>query len=111
MVPKASGAWRPCGDYRRIAITRDDRYTTPHIRDFPAAALSGARLFSKIDLVKEYHQISVAEEDITKTFVIRQFGLFEFLNIPFGLKNAAQTSQRLMGTVCKSFEFVFFLPR
>ena len=45
LVPKPSGGWRPCGDYRRLkAATLPDRYSLPHIQDF-AARLDGAKFF------------------------------------------------------------------
>ena len=107
MVPKNSGGWRPCGDYMRLNdVTTADRYTVPHIQDF-ASQLAGASIFSKIDLVRGYHQIPVAADDVSKTAVITPFGLFEFLRTPFGLKNAAQALQRLMDTVCNGLHFVF----
>jgi hypothetical protein len=91
MVPKDTTDLRPCGDFRFLnRITKPDRYPIPHIQDF-TQGLEGMKVFAKIDLMRAFHQIPIHPDDIEKTAVITPFGLFEFLRMPFGLRNAAQT--------------------
>lgn len=106
VAKKDPGDWRPCGDYRALnKATVPDRYPVPHIQDM-TNALQGCCFFSKIDLVRAYYQIPVAEPDIEKTAVTTPFGLFEFTRMPFGLSNAAQTFQRFIDNVCRGLPSV-----
>ena len=70
MVPKASGGWHPCRDYRRLNDAMvSDRYPVPHIHDF-SVHLAGMNVLSKVDLVRGYNQIPVVAEDIPKTTIL-----------------------------------------
>ncbi len=107
MVPKKDGSWRPCGDYRRFnLVTTPDKYPLPNMQDL-SNGLHNCTNFSKIDLVKGYHQIPVATEDIPKTAIITPFGLFEYLFTTFGLSNTALTFQRMMDRTTDGLEDVF----
>ncbi|BHF84402.1 hypothetical protein SprV_0902755300 [Sparganum proliferum] len=86
--------------------TIPDRYPVPHLQDF-AGAPFGKSVFSKIDLVRAFHQIPVAPEYVPKTAVTTPFGLFEFIRMPFGLRNAAQTFLRSIDRVLRGLPFVY----
>jgi hypothetical protein len=107
MVKKEDGTWRPCGDYRRVNLqTTPNLYTCPNIGDM-SAELAGCVVFSKLDLKKGYHQVPVHPADVAKTAVITPFGLFEYVRMPFGMRNAGQTFQRLMERILAGLEFCF----
>ena len=107
VTTKPCGGWRVCGDYRRLnAMTTDDRYPVRTLQDF-TSELHGKKYFSKIDLLKGYHQIPVADDDIPKTAVITPFGLYIFPRTPFGLKNAGQDFQRLMDEILGDLPRIF----
>ena len=106
MVQKSNGSWRPCGDFRRLnLISEDDCYPFPNMADI-TSSLAGTSIFSKLDLKKGYHQIPVHPADVKKTAIITPFGLFEFLRMPFGLKNAGMSFQRFMDKILGGLPFV-----
>lgn len=109
VVTKKDGTVRPCGDFRQLnAQTIPDRYGVPNLMDF-RNNLHGKTVFSRLDLIRAYYHIPIREQDVPKTAIITPFGLFEFLRMCFGLRNAAQTFQRFMDGIFGDLNFCFVL--
>lgn len=108
LVEKDGGkSYRMVGCYERLnAITVPDRYPVPHLQTF-ADRLSGATVFSTVDLARAFAQIPLHAADQKKTAITTPFGLFEYRRLPFGLSNAAQSFQRLMDTVLRGMSNVY----
>ena len=80
------------------SITVPDKYPVPHLCSI-TMLLHNKRIFSKLDIRRVYLQIPVPPEDIPKTAVYTPFGLFHYLYMPYCLKNAGATFQRMIDTL------------
>lgn len=99
LVKKKQGGYRLCVDYRALnAKTVADVYPLPLITE-TVDLLANSRYYSSLDLMSGYHQVPVDLEDQHKTAFIVESGLFQFRKLPFGLKNAPSTFERLMDFV------------
>jgi hypothetical protein len=86
-------------DYHPLnAITIKNKYPLPCI-DILFDQLTGAQVFSKIDLRSGYHQIKIHAEDIPKMAFTTRYGLYEHPVMSFGLTNAPTHFMYLMNSV------------
>ncbi|CAL1680994.1 unnamed protein product [Lasius platythorax] len=86
-------------DYRKLnEKTIGDAYPLPNINEI-LDQLGSAKYFSIFDLAQGFHQIPMDEKDTPKIAFTTPYGHYEYLRMPFGLKNTPATFQRVMDNV------------
>ncbi|XP_073130850.1 uncharacterized protein [Henckelia pumila] len=99
LVPKSTGKWRMCVDFRDLnKACPKDCYPLPKI-DQLVDSTAGHELLSILDAYQGYHQIPLAKEDKNMVRFVTSTGTYCYVVMPFGLKNVGATYQRLMDRV------------
>jgi len=111
LVKKKNGSDRLCVDYRELNTnTVAEKYPLPLISD-QISRLRGASFFSCLDMASGFHQIPIHANSIERTAFVTPDGQFEFLTMPFGLKNAPSVFQRAvmkaLGELAHSYVIVY----
>jgi len=90
-------------DFKRLnAVTIFDTYPIPDITS-TLSSLGEAKFFTTLDLMSRFHQIHMKESDIPKTAFSSLNCKYEFLRLPFGLKNAPAVFQRMIDDVLREY--------
>nr|KYP73952.1 Transposon Ty3-I Gag-Pol polyprotein [Cajanus cajan] len=99
MVKKTSGKWRMCTDYTNLnKACPKDAYPLPNI-DRLVDGASGHNMLTFLDAYSGYNQIQMHPQDEEKTAFITDSANYCYRVMPFGLKNAGATYQRLMNKI------------
>ena len=99
LVRKPDSSYRFCTDFRKVnLVTKSDSYPLPRIDDL-IDKVGNAKFVSTYDLLKGYWQIPLTPraQEIS-AFAVPQ-GLYCYTVLPFGMKNAPATFQRLMNQI------------
>ena len=96
VVPKKGNKWSVCGDYMDLNdACPKDSFPLPRIDQIVDASV-GHGMLSFLDAFSRYHQIPMHSPDAEKTSFITPHGLYCYNVMPFSLKNAGVTYQRLV---------------
>ena len=95
LVPTPDGSQRLCIDYRKVnSVTKTHSYPIPRIDDC-IDKIGKAKYVTKFDLVKGFSQISLSERAKEIPASVTPDGLYSCIVMPFGMKNAPSSFQRL----------------
>ena len=105
LVPKVNTTSpRFCSDFRKLnSVTKPDSYPLPRVDDC-VDRIGSATFLSKFDLLKGYWQVPLTKRAKEVSAFVIPDGLFQYLRMPFDLRNAGATFQRLMNMVLRGLD-------
>jgi hypothetical protein len=95
LVKKKNGKWRMCVDYTSLnKACPKVPFPLPRI-DQIVDSTAGCELLCFLDAYSGYHQIKMESDQLATSF-ITSFGMYCYMTMPFGLRNAGATYQQCM---------------
>jgi len=104
LVAKGDGGYRFCTDFRKVnLVTKADSYPIPRVEDC-IDKVGSSQFVSKFDLLKGYWQVPLAPRAREISAFVTPAGFYQYRVMPFGMKNAPATFQRMINRIINSLE-------
>ena len=104
LVPKGDGTYRFCTDFRKVnSVTKSDSFPIPRVEDC-IDQIGSSKYVTKFDLLKGFWQVPLTSRAKEISAFVTPDGLFQYKVMPFGMKNAPATFQRMVNKVIAGLE-------
>ena len=104
LVPKHDGGFRFCTDFRKVNDkTKSDSFPIPRIADC-IDQIGNAKFVSTFDMLKGYWQVPLTQRAREISAFVTPSGLYQYKVMPFGMKNAPATFQRMVNKLVRNID-------
>ena len=104
LVPKHDGGIRFCTDFRKVNDkTKSDSFPIPRIADC-IDQIGNAKFVSTFDMLKGYWQVPLTQRAREISAFVTPSGLYQYKVMPFGMKNAPATFQRMVNKLVRDID-------
>ena len=104
LVPKHDSGFRFCTDFRKVNDkTKSDSFPIPRIADC-IDQIGNAKFVSTFDMLKVYWQVPLTQRAREISAFVTPSGLYQYKVMPFGMKNAPATFQRMVNKLVRDID-------
>ena len=99
LVPKKNRKMRMVWDFRKLnRKTKFNSYPLPNINEI-LSSIPKSAFYSTLDLKRGYHHVKLMKSDQFTISIVTPNGLFKYIVLPFGLRNASQHFMKIIKTI------------